>query len=402
MSLSGNDDRNRQEEISEEPTTQCCGAAEILRQKTHELGERIKELNCLYGISELVENSGTRQEEILQGTANLIPASWQYPEATCARITVEGRVYQTDGFQETVWRQMAEIKKHGSSVGSVEVFYLEKKPDFSEGPFLSEERSLINAIAERLGHILERLQAEAELRAYRDKMFRAEQLASLGTIGSTLAHQLNQPLTVIRMSTQKVLRNLQDADCPEIVPELLTDSLDQVDQASLVVKRFLALGRVHPAQQNEMICVHSIVGKIISVFREMTCETEVELVVDDSLKGLPDIRGVPGEIEQICFILAQNAVQAASPDKRQWFRISGRIVEAGIELAFSDNCGGIESERLQLIFEPFYTTKDANHGTGLGLAILEQIVERCRGHVRVESLLGLGTSFYVTLPTRQQ
>ena len=242
MQLLVKDESKTKAELVSELTRLCENNDQILQEKTHQLQERVKELNCLYGISKLVENSNGSPDEILQGTVNLIPISWQYPESTYARIVIDGKAFETENFQETVWKQLADIKKHGEHIGTLEVYYLEQKPESDEGPFLQEERNLIDAIAERLGHILELIHAKSELRYYREKMFRAERLASLGITGSALAHRLNQPLSVIRMSIQKTLRNLCKTDCPEIVKEILVDSLNQLSQASSIVKDFFALG----------------------------------------------------------------------------------------------------------------------------------------------------------------
>jgi PAS domain S-box-containing protein len=139
-------------------------AEEVLQKRTRDLGERVKELNCLYGISHLVEKQDISLEEILQGTVDLIPPSWQYPEVTCARIILEGREFTTENFQETTWKQTNDIIVRGDRTGVLEVCYLEEKPESDEGPFLKEEGRLIDAIAKRLGHILERVKAEEELK----------------------------------------------------------------------------------------------------------------------------------------------------------------------------------------------------------------------------------------------
>lgn len=128
----------------------------------HNLGERVKELDCLYGISNIVENNNT--EEILQGTVNLIPPSWQYPESICAKIKLDGQEYSTDNFTETEWLQTKEIVVFGEKSGEVNVYYLEEKPEVYEGPFLKEERNLIDAIAERLGYVIEMEQTEDNLK----------------------------------------------------------------------------------------------------------------------------------------------------------------------------------------------------------------------------------------------
>jgi PAS domain S-box-containing protein len=136
----------------------------------HDLGERVKELHCLYNISKLVENPCTTLDGILQGTANLLPDAWQYPKITCARIVVENREFLTPNFRETCWRQQAEINVHGEKAGFVEVFYLEEKPDIAEGPFLKEERMLIDTVAERLGRITERIRTEENLKSSMERL----------------------------------------------------------------------------------------------------------------------------------------------------------------------------------------------------------------------------------------
>lgn len=133
---------------------------EALRDRTHALGERVKELNCLYRISALVEQPGMSINEIFQGTLEIIPPAWQYPEITEARILIGDQEYKTENFDEDLpWLQAAEIKVHNEGCGRVEVCYLEEKDTSDEGPFLIEERDLINAIAGCLGRIVERFEA---------------------------------------------------------------------------------------------------------------------------------------------------------------------------------------------------------------------------------------------------
>jgi len=139
-------------------------AEEALQERTKELDERVKELNCLYGISNVVEKRDISLNAIFQGIVEIIPSSWQYPEITCSRIIFEDDKYISKGFKETVWKQSQEIYAHGKPVGNIEVYYLEEKPEINEGPFLKEERDLIDAIAGRSGRIVERKRAEKALR----------------------------------------------------------------------------------------------------------------------------------------------------------------------------------------------------------------------------------------------
>ena len=134
-----------------------------LKERTHNLGERVKELNCLYGLSSLIEKPGITLEEICQGLVELIPPSWQYPGITCARITIDGEEFKSDNFGKYVSKQTQEIKIQGQKVGAIDIGYLKEMPELDEGPFLKEERRLVNALAERLGRIFERRRAEEEI-----------------------------------------------------------------------------------------------------------------------------------------------------------------------------------------------------------------------------------------------
>ncbi len=137
---------------------------EALRERTRDLGERVKELSCLYGMSGLIQTPGISLVEMLKETAKLIPQGWRYPDVACARIILEGQEFCTENFRETTWSQTSDIVVDGDRIGAVQACYLEEKPQEDEGPFLKEERSLINAIAERLGRLVERRRAEEALR----------------------------------------------------------------------------------------------------------------------------------------------------------------------------------------------------------------------------------------------
>jgi len=135
-----------------------------LQKRTHDLNERVRELNCLYGISTLRETKNITLDEILQGFVNIIPPAWQYPENTCSRLILGDRKYLTSGFSQTPWKQTAAIMVNGESRGVLEVYFLEEKPENEEEPFLKEERSLINVVAERCGEIIQGIEAEQKVR----------------------------------------------------------------------------------------------------------------------------------------------------------------------------------------------------------------------------------------------
>jgi PAS domain S-box-containing protein len=136
---------------------------EALEQRTHDLSKRIKELNCLYSVSSLLENPDISLPRITQGIIDLIPSCWQYPEVTCARIVINGQEFTTPRFMETAWKQAGDIRIGDKSIGSVEVFYTEERRQADEGPFLKEERRLIDDIAKRVGRLFEQRASRATL-----------------------------------------------------------------------------------------------------------------------------------------------------------------------------------------------------------------------------------------------
>ena len=149
-----------------------------LHKYSHDIAERVKELNCLHEISTLIEEKDISFVKLLQGIVDLIPPAWQYPEITCARLIMNEQEYKTENFQKTKWCQHSDIFVHGEHLGVLEVFHLERKLTLDEGPFLKEERNLINAIAERLGRITERKQNERDTQAIME--------STVGKIGQNL------------------------------------------------------------------------------------------------------------------------------------------------------------------------------------------------------------------------
>ncbi len=117
-----------------------------------DLKERAKELNCLYRVEEIVSNPNLSLEEVFQKTVSILPAGWQFSDSCQARIAYHDFVSQTDGFRDSPWAQHADILVQDEVVGRISVCYTEDRPAADEGPFLKEERKLIDTIADRLKH----------------------------------------------------------------------------------------------------------------------------------------------------------------------------------------------------------------------------------------------------------
>jgi len=138
----------------------------------HDLRKRAKELSTLYKVQELLGAPNLSVGEVCQGIVEVLPPGWQYPDVCHARMTYAGTIHKTSGYRETPWVQSAEIMVQSEMVGNISVCYTEERPLSDEGPFLKEERKLIDTIAEQFGfyilhqqlrHVFqEQLKAEAE------------------------------------------------------------------------------------------------------------------------------------------------------------------------------------------------------------------------------------------------
>ena len=156
------------------------------RQVEHYLNELVKELQCLYGINRIAARLELSIDEVLREVVYIMPQSWQYPEITSARITINGRVFKTANYKDSRWKQSSDIRMYGDKVGEVEVIYMEKRPEIDEGPFLKEERMLIDSVAEQLARIIESRQAEETLRQSEEKLRLTFESATEGIIVTDL------------------------------------------------------------------------------------------------------------------------------------------------------------------------------------------------------------------------
>lgn len=144
-------------------------AEAAIRRYSDDLTKRVKELNCLYSISEIVRRNDISLRKIFQECASMLSSAYLFPEITACRITWGDHEYGTENFRATQWLQNRAIMVRGEQAGTIEVCYLEERQEKDEGPFLAEERQLLNSVADLLGRSEERKQAEAALQKSRQR-----------------------------------------------------------------------------------------------------------------------------------------------------------------------------------------------------------------------------------------
>ena len=143
------------------------------KRNNHEINalkERVKELNCLYDLTNIVKDKTISFNDSIQKIVELIPPAWQFPKITCARITINDKEFKTKNFKVTKWSQISNIIANDKKTGTLEVYYLQEKPNLDEGPFLKDERRLIDAIADLISTYIEESKIKQELEKQKKKL----------------------------------------------------------------------------------------------------------------------------------------------------------------------------------------------------------------------------------------
>ncbi|MCF8344801.1 MAG: PAS domain-containing protein, partial [Bacteroidales bacterium] len=144
------------------------------------LQERIKELNCLYEASSLMADKEIATDQFMQSLSNIIKQAWQFPEITCVKIKIDGNEYLTANYSDTPWKLTSPVTMDGKDMGLLQVCYLEEKSASDEGPFLKEERNLLETIAGNLSQSLQNMKSEELLKKSRQRLLDAQRIAKMG------------------------------------------------------------------------------------------------------------------------------------------------------------------------------------------------------------------------------
>jgi PAS domain S-box-containing protein len=367
------------------------GASSIARNA---LQERVKELTCLYSLAKLIERPGISLEEILEGIVKLLPPAWLYPEIAAARITLDEHSYSTPNFRDGGQKQSADIVVAGEPQGSVEVVYLKKKPELDEGPFLREERSLIDAIAREVALIVERKRTEEDKERLQEQLRHADRLATIGQLSAGIAHELNEPIGSILGFAQLVKKY------PELSEQTIQD-IEKITKASLhareVVKKLMLFARQMPPQKIRVNLNHVIEEGLY--FLESRCVKEGIKVARSLSPNLPEIIADSAQMTQVLVNIVVNAIQAMPDGGKLTIRTNAS--DRFVSLIVEDTGVGMSEKALKQIFLPFFTTKDVGQGTGLGLPVVHGIITSHGGSINVDSKVGQGTKFEIQFPTAE-
>ncbi len=355
------------------------------------LRERVKELSCLYRINRVFEGSVGSPDEVFQRIVELIPPAWQYPEIASARIVLDENRYETPGFEEGYARQTSEVIVDAKCRGAVDVVYREVRPALDEGPFLKDERSLLDAIARQIAVMVEHQDAEQERARLQKQLMHADRLATIGQLAAGVAHELNEPLSSILGFAQLLQRD-------PALPERGRQDLQRIVTASLhareIIKKLLLFARQTPTFKGPVDLNRVVVGAV-DLFQHQFEKEGIELSCV-LCPQMPLLAADAGQLTQVLVNLVVNAVQAMPKGGK--LIIQTRVQEGRVVCSVEDTGVGMTEEVLDRLFVPFFTTKEVNQGTGLGLPVVHGIVTSHGGTIAVASAPGKGTTFTIRLP----
>ena len=251
-------------------------------------------------------------------------------------------------------------------------------------PILDEEDQPLQAI------LLE--QDNTERRDLEAILTQSEKLAAVGQLAAGVAHEINNPLTAIIANAQLLRRGLpSNSDLQESVDLIARAG----GRAAQVVRNLLDFARKEEYRLG-LTDLNETIERALELVQHELLEHGVRLQFDAD-PNLPLILASPDHLQSVWLNLLLNAIDSMDKTPAE-IRIATRRVGSEIQVSVTDNGKGITPERLRRVFEPFYTTKAAGRGTGLGLSVSHRIVKQHNGSIRVESQVGMGSTFTVLLP----
>jgi signal transduction histidine kinase len=227
-----------------------------------------------------------------------------------------------------------------------------------------------------------------------EELIQSKKMASIGTFSSGIAHEINNPLNNISLSTDTLLEEFDSMD-EEETREILDDIMAQTERASKIVRNLLDFSRAQ-SSETQALYIDFVLHKTTNLIANELRIHKVALKKDIA-DMLPQVNGDLHKLQQVFLNLIINAEQAIGDYGSIVVKV--RATDNGfIRTDIIDNGPGIAQENLEQIFDPFFTTKEAGKGTGLGLSIVYGIVKKHNGYIEVTSELGKGTTFSVYLP----
>ncbi len=227
------------------------------------------------------------------------------------------------------------------------------------------------------------------------KIMASERLALIGQLSANVAHELNNPLTGIVTYSHLIL---EDTDCDDPKKKSLEKIVGQATRCRDIIRGLLDFSRQRKPDK-VLSNINTVMEQCLSFVENQALFLNIE-IIKNFQEDLPMVVIDPSQIERVIMNMIINAAEAMEGDGELYLSTYSDPGSGYVVLEFKDNGPGISEEDIEKIFDPFFTTKDVGHGTGLGLAISYGVVKAHQGTITVESEIGKGTKFIVSLPVK--
>ncbi|MBI2472369.1 MAG: PAS domain-containing protein [Planctomycetes bacterium] len=322
-----------------------------------------------------------------------------WKESSPCKNCVTGKVFETGKPQQTItWEIDADgkkfylekfafpiVDKDGKTEYTVEIFR-----DITERKLLEEDREQQRL---ELGKRVRELRhAYEELKSMQNQLLQAEKMASIGLLASSLAHELDTPLTTISGYCELLAEDIHD--------ERLLDRIkiisEQIVKCQKTIRNLLDFSRKSNCEK-KLCNIHHLINNTLLLVEHRLKIHKINLrkTFDDDV---PPLLVDGNQIQQVILNLVNNAVDALPQGGDIIIETRLNTEAKSIEVVFEDNGIGISSEDQNRVFAPFFTTKEPGKGTGLGLSICNNIISAHNGKITLDSRTGSGTRFVVSLP----
>lgn len=238
------------------------------------------------------------------------------------------------------------------------------------------------------------------------QLVQAGKMATLGEMTAGVAHELNQPLSVIKTASSFLLSRAEKGESvqPEVLKAMIREIDSHVDRASVMVQHIRDFGRMSPPSLVD-VRVNEIIVRALDSFSQQLRLRQIEVIRDFAPK-LPTVSADPNRLEQVLINLLLNARDAieekreqhSAPASQDQITVRSSLGLEYVKIEVRDTGIGIPADVRDRIFEPFFTTKKVGQGTGLGLAISYGIIQDFHGRIDLESVVGEGSNFIVQIP----
>lgn len=355
------------------------------------LKERIKELSCLYEISNIAATSQESLPDKLQAVVGALPKAWQYPKLAVAELQLDGQSFLSESLPVALLSQKYPIQIREKRRGFLAMHY--RKENGRTVSFLGEEAMLLKTLAQEIASIIDRDEQRSREEELRRKFEHADRLTILGELTAGIAHELNTPLGAVLGFAELMEGYIEEPTVRKDLHKIVQSAM----HAREVVKKLMFFSCEMPRKMHWQ-SIHTLIEDALSLLRVslQSAGLEVKYTVDDE-----QIRAQVDSVQltQLIFNLLINAMHASTSG--QTIRMGLRKKSDSFELTITDQGHGIPLSVQDRIFEPFFSTKEPGEGSGLGLSVVHGIIKGHHGTITVESRPDIETTFTITLPLTQ-